>query len=365
MLLDIDAQARAAAAIDPGLLLAGDLPRLIDEWQLEPAVWNHVRRRVDEGDRYILTGSAMPADDLTRHTGAGRVARLRMRPMTLFEAGTSSAGVSLEALFGGDQTRAADPGLDLDGIIDEVCRGGWPGFRDLALVDARRSVADYLAEVERADVARADGTSRDPQRIRALLRSFARNVSTRAAVRTLAIDAQVSPDTASTYLDALARVMVVEDLPAWTPHLRSRADLRTSPVRQFADPSLAVAALGATPEQLRRDLEWLGLLFESLVIRDLRVYAQALPGRVSQYRDNKGVEVDAIVETADGRWSAFEIKLGAGRVDEAASSLLRFARKIDVDRTGSPTVLGVIVGTGYGYVREDGTHVIPIGALGP
>jgi predicted AAA+ superfamily ATPase len=371
VLLDVDANAREAALVDPALVLTGEMPRLIDEWQLEPAVWNHVRRWVDDKrGRFILTGSAVPADDITRHTGAARISRLRMRPMSLYEAGRSTGEVSLLELMNGTATTAADPGLTLDDLIEEVCRGGWPGFRGLDLARARRAVRDYLEEARRVDISRVDGVSRDPERVRRLFQSLARNVAMRTPVTTLAADA-AGPGSAMTdkttrdYLAALARLMILEDQPSWTPHLRSRSDLRTTPARHFVDPSLAVAALGASPDQLLRDLNMFGLLFESLVVRDLRIYAQAFEGRVKQYRDNKGVEVDAIVETDDGRWVAFEIKLAPGRIGEGAESLRRFVAKIDTAMTGEPAALGVITGSGYGYVREDGIHVIPIGALKP
>lgn len=371
VLLDVDANAREAASVDPSLVLAGEMPRLIDEWQVEPAVWNHVRRWVDDRrGRFILTGSAVPADDATRHTGAARISRLRMRPMSLYETGRSTGEVSLAELLDGAATQAADSGIALPDLIEEVCRGGWPGFRDLGLVQARRAVRDYLDEVGRADISSVDGISRDPERVRRLLRSVARNVATRAPITTLAADAAgpgstMTDNTARGYLAALSRLLIVEDQPAWTPHLRSRSDLRTTPARHFVDPSLAVAALSATPEQLQRDLRLFGLLFESLVVRDLRIYAQAFDGRVKQYRDNKGVEVDAIVETDDGRWAAFEIKLGQGRVQEGVDGLQRFVAKIDTARSGEPSALGVITGTGYGYVRSDGIHVVPIGSLKP
>jgi uncharacterized protein len=371
VLLDVDVNAREAVAVDPALVLAGEMPRLVDEWQIEPTVWNHVRRWVDDGrGQFILTGSAVPADDVTRHTGAARISRLRMRPMSLSETRRSTRQVSLAALLSGAVTQAGDPGLSLPDLIEEICRGGWPGFRHLGLTQARRAVRDYLDEIRRADINSVDGVTRDPDRVRRLLQSLARNVATRAPITTLAAEAAgaagtMTDNTARGYLSALARLMIVEDQPSWTPHLRSKADLRTTPARHFVDPSLAVAALAATPEQLMRDLSLCGLLFESLVVRDLRIYAQAFDGRVKQYRDNKGVEVDAIVETDDGRWAAFEIKLGPGRVEEAAASLGAFARKIDTAKSGAPSVLGVITGSGYGYVRDDGIHVIPIGALGP
>lgn len=371
VLLDIDVNAREAASVDPSLILAGDMPRLIDEWQVEPGVWNHVRRWVDDRrGTFVLTGSAVPADDATRHTGAARISRLRMRPMSLYEAGLSTGDVSLLALVQGAATQAGDPGLTLPDLIDEVCRGGWPGFRHLGLTQARRAVREYLDEVRRVDINRVDGITRDPERVRRLFQSLARNVATRVPVTTLAADAAgpgstMTDNTARGYLAALSRLMVVEDQPSWAPHLRSRSDLRTTPARHFVDPSLAVAALGATPEHLLRDLNLFGLLFESLVVRDLRVYAQAFDGRVKQYRDNKGVEVDAIVETDDGRWVAFEVKLGQGRIEEGADSLKAFAAKVDTSRSGAPAALAVVTATGYGYVRDDGIHVLPLGALKP
>ncbi len=373
VLLDIDANAREAAAVDPRLILDGATPRLIDEWQLEPSIWNHVRRAVDdraEPGQFILTGSAIPADDITRHTGAGRITRLRMRPMTLFEGGQSSGEISLARLLEGEAERSGDSGLTVPGLVEEIASGGWPGFRALPLTRRLRAVRDYLDEIRRVDVNSLDGVQRDPERVGRLLSSLARNVATPAAATTLATDAggtdgPLKDDTVREYLDVLTRLMIVEDQPTWAPHLRSKSVLRSAPKRHFVDPSLAVAALRATPDGLLRDLNLLGLLFESLVVRDLRVYSQANDARVLQYRDSKGVEVDAIVETADGRWGAFEVKLAPTHVDEGAASLARFAKRIDTAKSGEPSVLGVIVSTGYGYVREDGVAVIPIGALCP
>ena len=373
VLLDVDQNARRAIAVDPALVLDGPTPRLLDEWQIEPSIWNHVRRTIDERSRpgqFILTGSAVPADDITRHTGAGRITRLRMRPMSLFETGRSSGCVSLTDLLEGNVGSSADPGLTVADLAEEIAVGGWPGLRERSVPDRVLAVRDYLEEVARVDVGRVDATQRDPSRVARLLASFARNVATHAATTTLARDAggadgPLKDDTAREYLAALERLMVVEDQPAWAPHLRSRHRLRTAPKRHFADPSLAVAALRVTPDRLLGDLELLGFLFESLVVRDLRVYAQAADARVSQYRDSSGLEVDAIVEAGDGRWMAFEVKLGHGHIDDAAASLTRFAARVDTARCGSPTLLGVIVATGYGYRREDGVAVIPIGALGP
>jgi uncharacterized protein len=373
VLLDVDENARRAIAIDPALVLDGPVPRLLDEWQIEPSIWNHVRRAIDdrlEPGQFILTGSAVPADDVTRHTGAGRITRLRMRPMSLFEMGSSTGRVSLGELLDGSVSSSADPGLTVAGIAGEIALGGWPGLRGRSVRDRLFAVRDYLDEIARVDVERVDTTRRDPARVARLLASLARNVATHAAATTLARDAggadsPLKDDTAREYLAALERLMVIEDQPAWAPHLRSRHRLRTAPKRHFVDPSLAVAALRATPDRLLADLNLLGFLFESLVVRDLRIYAQAADAQVSQYRDSGGLEVDAIVEAGDGRWMAFEVKLGQGQVDTVAASLKRFAERIDTASCGSPALLGVIVATGYAYRREDGVAVIPIGALGP
>jgi len=373
VLLDIDLAAREAAAIDPGLVLDGPVPRLIDEWQTVAPMWNRVRREVDarkQPGQFILTGSATPADDLTRHTGAGRFGRVRMRPMSLFEAGTSTGAVSLADAMTEAPTATQDPGLTVRDLIEEAARGGWPGLRALAVADAAQAVRDYLEQISRTDISTVDGVRRDPARVLTVLRSLARHTATQATLKRLAQDSDVpeagvaSYETVSSYLVALERLMIVENVPAWNTHLRSSHQLRTSPTRHFVDPSLAVAALRATPDTLLADLNFFGLLFESLVVRDLRVYAQALDGAVYHYRDQTGLEVDAIVDTGE-RWGAFEIKLGTNRIDDAAAHLATFAGRIDTTTRGPAAVLAVIVGTGYGYVRSDGVHVIPIGALGP
>lgn len=370
--LDVDQNARRAAQLDPSLILEGDAPRLIDEWQIEPEIWNHVRRAVDDSQhpgRFILTGSAVPADDATRHTGAARFVRMRMRPMALFESGHSTAAISLAALMEGEAPRSPDPGLRVEDLAELITRGGWPSLVDRDASDARIVVRAYVDEIRRSDIQRASGTEHDPERVLRLMRSLARNVASYAPTATLARDLEgpgpsVHEQTAHEYLSALEQLMIVEDQPAWAPHLRSRSRIRNAPKRHFVDPSLAVAALRATPDGLLSDLNFMGFLFESLVTRDLRVYAQALGGRVLQYRDNTGLEVDAIVESDDA-WGAFEIKLGTRRVDEAARTLLRFADRVDTSRCGEPSVLGVVVGSGLGYRRDDGVSVIPIGALGP
>lgn len=373
VMVDTDPSVREALAVDPGLVLEGDRPRLLDEWQVAPDLWNHVRRAVDAAGgpgQFILTGSAVPADDVNRHSGAGRFSFLRMRPMSLFESGHASGDVSLEALLDGGAPRAVDSGLTVRDLAGLVTVGGWPAQQGAAIPDAARAARDYLEQVRSVDVSRVGPVRRDPDRVGAVMVSLARNVATEVKNAVLAVDAggpdgPLSEHTVAGYLDALSRLMVIEDQPAWAPHLRSKAVLRKSAKRHFACPSLAVAALRAGPDSLLADLNLFGLLFESLVVRDLRVLSQPLDGRVLHYRDNYGVEADAIVQLPDGRWGAFEIKLGPGQIDAGASSLLRFREQLDLARCGDPAVLGVICGTGYAYRRDDGVAVIPIGSLGP
>jgi predicted AAA+ superfamily ATPase len=373
VLLDVDERARGAAALDPSLILAGATPRLIDEWQVEPRVWNHVRRAVDdrrEPGQFILAGSAVPADDATRHSGAGRFSRLRMRPMSLFESGLSDGSISLRNLMDGGKARSSND-IGLTEIAEAVARGGWPALQEMPVEIAMKRVRDYLEEVSRTDINRIDGVHRDPGRVHRLLRSLARNVATHVKTTTLAADSADGGDeplkrqTVAEYLAALERLFVIEDQPPWEPRLRSRSILRKSPKRHFVDPSLAAAALGADPAALLRDLNLFGFLFKSLAVRDLRIYSQPLRGEVRQFRDNKGLEIDAIVES-NADWAAFEVKLGGpDAIDEAAANLLKFSREVDTERSGEPSALGVIVAGGYGYTREDGVQVIPITALGP
>jgi predicted AAA+ superfamily ATPase len=373
VLLDVDEQARRAADVDPSLVLAGSTPRLIDEWQVVPAIWNHVRRTVDargQPGQFILTGSAVPADDITRHTGAGRFSRVRMRPMSLFESGHSSGAVSMQSLLTGEHVETPDSHLTIPGLAERIAVGGWPGNLSMTPAEAVVAVQSYIDEIRRADISRVDGVRRDPTKIGRLLRALARNESTPATAATIAADTNsgdgaIGDDTVRGYIDALERLMIVENQPAWAPHLRSRSRLRQGPKRHFVDPSLAVASLRASPERLLSDMELFGLLFESLVIRDLRVYAQANDAEVLHYRDNTGLEVDAIVETQDGRWAAFEVKLGQSAIDEASETLRRFVDRIDTRKCGTPQVLAVITGNGFSYVRPDGVAVIPIGSLGP
>ena len=365
---------RLAAQIAPRELLDGPVPRLLDEWQLAPGVWDAMRRACDDRGRkgqFILTGSADPPDDATRHSGAGRVVRVRMRPMSLFESGESSGSVSLRGLLASEPASGPAPPLGLADIADLACRGGWPGLLGDEPAAAQRLLRGYLDEISRTDISRVDGVSRDPAGVRRLLASVGRNVGTEATFKTLGADiggAQtLHPQTVKSHLDALTRLFVTEELPAWRPHLRSRAELRRAPKRYFADPSLAVAALRANPDRLMGELSYFGLLFESLVLRDLAVYARANDWELSHYRDSSGLEVDVILTSLDYRqWAAVEVKLGGAEpVEQAVESLRRLRDRIDTAQMGDPSKLIVITAGGPAFEYPDGTAVVPITALGP
>lgn len=373
--LDTDPDARAMLAVDPRLLLDGRPPILLDEWQVSPDLWNHVRRAVDERSpakgQSVLTGSSVPADDVNRHSGAGRITTIEMRPMSLFESENSTGEISLAKLIDSDAQRASKTPHTIHDIIDPIVIGGWPDRQELTAADALVVSVDYLSQIRQVDISRVAEKRRDPARMARLLASLARNVATEAPNTKLANDAStggdgpLDRDTTSDYLNALQRLKIVEDQPAWGPHLRSRTPLRMASKRHLVDPSLAAAALDAGPDRLLKDLNWTSFLFESLVVRDLRVYAQPMNGTVLHYRDKTGLEADAVVQLQDGRWGAFEVKMGASRIDDGAASLLRFAERIDTEKSGKPAVLGVITATGFGYRKPDGVQVIPIGALGP
>jgi len=372
--LDRDESSLQALQVDPALVLAGDPPQLVDEWQLDGTrVWNHVRTQVDKRGapgQFILTGSAVPNDDVRRHSGAGRFARLMMRPMSLYESGESGGAMSLRAMLAGERPQApADP-MTVQRIAELIVRGGWPLNLRMQAADAGPANRDYLRTIAEVDLPRMSGPRRDPARIMRFIQALARNTAMEHVVSRLAAEADgedisVSRLSAHEYQDALTRLMILEVQPAWSTHLRSRARLRDRPRSHLVDPSLAAAALDATPAKLLRDLNTLGLLFESLVVRDLRVYADATDAAVYHYRDSDGLEVDAIVESRDGTWGAFEVKLGTGQIDQAAAQLIKFADKVDTDKVGAPAVLGVITAGGYGLTRPDGVVTIPIGALGP
>ncbi len=372
--LDLDEDARTALRVDPSLVLGGRPPQLIDEWQLEAdRVWSYVRYQVDQRGlpgQFVLTGSAVPTDDARRHAGAGRFARLTMRPMSLFESGASTGAMSLAALMAGEHPTAPHTDLTVRDVADLLVRGGWPLNLGMTVDEAARANGDYLRNVSDVDIPRLDGRRRDPARTFRFLQALARNTAmeqkvTRLASETDADDARLARSTAYDYLDALRRLMVLDEVTAWSTHLRSRATLRSAPRTHLVDPSLAAAALGAGPERLVADLNTLGLLFESLVVRDCRVYADPLDATVHHYRDSSDLEVDLVVQRRNGTWGAFEVKLGIDRIDEAAGHLLALAERVDTEKAGRPAVLAVVTATGYGYTRPDGIVVVPIGAFGP
>ncbi len=359
------------AELDPGQLLRGETPRLIDEWQLAPELWNAIRHEVDDRQKpgqFILSGSAAPADDITRHSGAGRFGRLRMRPMSLAEAQVSSGEVSLAALKTGAKVSGRSP-LSYAQLATHAVRGGWPAL--LALTDRQAALFNrsYVDDLCSTDVPSAVGVRHDPGRLRRLIASVARNVSSEATLESLARDvagegSPIDPKTIATYLDALRQVFALEDLPAWSVALRSRSRLRTSAKLHLADPSLACASLGIGHERLARDPEYFGQVFESMVVRDLRSLASVDFGRVHHYRDNTGLEIDAIVEYPSGRWGAIEVKLGASRVPDAERSLLALRdSRVDLAKVGDPAFLAVVTGTEYAYTLPSGVHVVPLGVL--
>ncbi|GAB3592418.1 DUF4143 domain-containing protein [Angustibacter peucedani] len=372
--LDIDPSARNAATVAPDLLLDDPSPVLLDEWQVVPSLWNHVRRAVDDRapskGLYILTGSSTPSDDVNRHSGAGRIAVIQMRPMSLLESGHSTGQASLRQVLGGHNVTAKDSGLSIPDLIERICVGGWPALLDASPADARRWLRDYLTQIVQVDIHTLGVRRRDPENVQRLLHSLARNVGTAAKVTALTkdvggADGSVARSTVDGYLDSLSRLRLTENSPAWAPHMRSATPLQSSATRYFVDPSLAVAALGQGPVQLLGDLNATGFFFENLVVRDVRVYAQQLGGQVYHWRDQNHHEVDIIVALPDGRWGAFEVKMNPDDSDKAAASLLSFAAKVDQGKAGRPAALGVITSTGFAYRRPDGVSVLPIGTLGP
>jgi predicted AAA+ superfamily ATPase len=372
--LDVDQAARNAAGVAPDLLLDSPSPVLFDEWQVVPTLWDHVRRAVDDRapskGLYILTGSATPQEDVNRHSGAGRIATIQMRPMSLMESGHATGDASVEAVFDGDDVTARDSGLNIPDIIDRICIGGWPALLDASSKDAGRWVRDYLDQIVLVDIQNFGVRRRDPQNIRRLLNSLARNIGTSARITALARDVggpegPVARATVDGYLDSLNRLRLTENSPAWAPHMRSATPLQSSPTRYFVDPSLAVAALDQGPAQLLGDLNATGFFFENLVVRDVRIYTQKLGGQVHHWRDQNQNEVDIVVTLPDGRWGAFEVKMNPADTEKGAASLVSFAAKVDQGRSGPPAALGVITSTGFAYRRPDGVMVLPIGTLGP
>ena len=362
------------ATLNPKLLLKGEFPRLIDEWQVAPQLLDSIRFESDHGPlgQFILTGSSVPPDmSKVIHSGTGRIGWLRMRPMSLWESQESSGEVSLAELFTAPEQIGAINQMDIEQVAFLTCRGGWPLAVDMEREIALDQAFDYVESVEKRDIQKVDGVDRDPVRVHRLLRSLARNQGSQASFGTIKEDLManeadsLSEDTIASYHKALKEIFVVEDSEAWNPNLRSKTAIRTSDTRYFTDPSIATAALGVGPQDLINDLNTFGLLFETMAVRDLRVYAEALNGKVYHFRDKNGLECDAVVHLRDGRYGLVEVKLGGeDKIRDGADALKDLAGKIDTSRMREPSFLMVLVGVGqYAYRREDGVYVVPIGCL--
>ena len=371
--MDRDKQVPVIMATNPQLLLVGETPRLIDEWQEQPEIWNYIRHEVDdrkEKGQFILTGSANPTDDVKLHSGAGRFTVVQMDTMTWQELGYSTGIVKISDLLEGDLSDFYHEGISLDFIIDKMLIGGWPTLLNESINNALKMNSGYVDLLCEVDMSRVAGVKRDPFKVRSLLRSIARNTATLVDNKTLEQDVKTSErndlsrNTISEYLDALSRLMILYEQPAFNPHIRSSASLRKSSKRHLCDTSLAVAALGLDKESLIKDMKYTGFLFESLATHELNVYAKANDANLFHYNDSYGLEVDGIVQKRNGDYAAFEIKLGVGYIDEAAENLKKFAKNIDTAKMDRPKSLNIITGTGMSYSRPDGINVISLASLG-
>ena len=361
--------------LNPKTLLEGKTPRLFDEWQIAPKLWDAIRFEVDHRDdlgQFILTGSAVPPEtEEIHHTGTGRFARVKMRPMSLFEAEDSNGSVSLTELFSGNLDIAGSCDLPLEKLAFLVCRGGWPRATTMRNTTALDQAFDYYDAVVNADISRVDNVERNPERVKLLMRSYARHQGTQASNMVIKDDMRINDnstldeDTVYSYISALKKIFVIEDMPSWNPNLRSKTAIRTSDTRYFVDPSIATAALGLGPNDLLNDLNTFGLFFETMCMRDLRIFADALDGQVYHYRDASGLECDAVVHLRNGSYGLIEIKLGgAARIDEGAVNLNKLAEKIDTEKMKKPAFKMVLTGIGdFAYCRKDGVLVVPIGSL--
>ncbi len=365
----------AMSQLNPKQLLTGATPKLIDEWQLAPKLWDAIRFEVDhrgELGQFILTGSAVPVEtkDIT-HSGTGRFTWLTMRPMSLYESGDSSGQVSLKALFDGVNDIVGESSISLERLAFLICRGGWPQTIDMRDEIALDQAFDYYDAVVRSDINRADHVQKNPERVKSLMRSYARNQGSQTSNTMIARDiaandgSSLNEETVASYLNALRKIFVVEDMPAWNPNLRSKTAIRTSNTRYYVDPSIAAAALGIGPGDLINDLKTFGFLFETLCVRDLRVFANALNGEVYHYRDKDGQQCDAVIHLRNGKYGLIEIKLGGDNlIEEGAENLKAMQAKIDTEKMKNPTFLMVLTGIGdYAYRRHDGIYVIPVGCL--
>lgn len=368
-------QNKQLARINPSLLLKGENPRLIDEWQVAPILWDNIRFESDHRDElglFILTGSSVPADmNEVIHNGTGRIGWLKMRTMSLWESGDSTGEVSLSELFTTPDVISGISLIDLEKIAFLSCRGGWPLAVNMDDEIALDQAFDYIEAIEKRDISMSDGVNRDSVRTHRLLRSYARHQGSQASYGTIRADMianesdTISEDTIASYINALKKIFVIEDSEAWNPNLRSKSAIRTSDTKYFTDPSIATAALGLGPSDLINDLNTFGLIFETLCIRDLRVYAEALNGKVYHFRDRNGLECDAVIHLRDGSYGLVEIKLGGDDlINEGVKTLKSLSCKIDTERMKHPSFLMVLTAVGsYAYRREDGVYVVPIGCL--
>lgn len=361
--------------ISPRSLLEGATPRLIDEWQALPPIWDSIRSEVDkrgEPSQFILTGSSvLPDANETIHSGTGRYAHVMMRPMSLYESGESTGSVSLIDLFAGKTPDVQENKLEIDELAYLTCRGGWPWTTLISPKVALDQAFDYVDSVIKRDIQRVDKVKRSPERARLLLRSYARNISQQVSYATIRKDmlsndaSTLDEDTVADYIKVLKKLFVIEDLVAWNPNIRSKAAIRTSDTRHFVDPSVGTAALGLGPKDLINDLQSFGLFFEDMVVRDLRVYAEALDGELYHYRDSSGLECDTVLHRRNGSYALLEVKLGGeDKINEGAASMIELANNIDTDKMPAPSFMAVIIGVGkYAYRRKDGVYVLPIGCL--
>lgn len=372
---DVLKQSQQMMEVSPKTLLRGETPRLIDEWQTLPLLWDSIRSEVDQRgtfSQFILTGSSvLPQADATTHSGTGRIARVKMRPMSLFESGESTGSVSLRQLFEGGSFEPQANSIDLQKMAFLTCRGGWPLATlldgDLALDQA----LDYIDAVVEHDIQRVDGVKRSPERTRLLLRSYARKIAQQVSYGTIKSDMlsndakSLDEDTVADYIKALKRLFVIEDLEAWNPNIRSKSAIRTSDTRHFVDPSIGTAALGLGPNDLINDLNTFGLFFEDLAVRDLRVFAEALDGRLYHYRDSSGLECDTVLHRRNGTYALIEVKLGGEKlIEEGVSVLNTLANTIDTTKMPNPSFKMVLTAVGqYAYQRKDGIFIVPIGCL--
>ena len=355
----------------PSLFLNGEKPRMFDEWQMYPVVWDSIRTDVDHTGlkgQYILTGSAKPSEGETMHTGTGRISRVLMRPMSLFESKESTGEVSFSDILDGKDISGVSQ-LSLEDLASIIVRGGWPASIEIKSDAKYRFAKEYVKSLIHEEVKKVDGIERNPEKMQNVLRSLARNISTQVSNSTIeddvrnSFDDDISRPTLTDYLNTLEKLFVIEDVNATNLNFRSKYAIRTKPKKYFVDPSIATAILDIKPKDLINDLNTFGLMFESLCIRDLKIYTESFGGDITFYRDEKDFEVDAILRTSSGKWGVIEIKLGAGYIDEAANNLLKFKDRVDIKKCGEPSFLMVLTGTDYSYKREDGVYVVSIGTL--